>query len=189
MKAKLLSVLAALLAAPVLSSPVLADCPTKADLSKGGISFAVSPTGAKELHRAGRGGLIEVTIRFKDGGGNEMSYAHGVYPVSRRDLSGGSGPGDIFALPNQYKNWPAPKPGTRVTLPSEMGDVNVRSGAMKSIKWGACSYKMFEVAQTFVDEPGLVETYQYLPELGIGLAAKYRSGGKTDVYRYSLVMK
>ncbi|MGH1368133.1 MAG: hypothetical protein ACRBCL_05910 [Maritimibacter sp.] len=162
-----------------------AECPSKSDLLKGGIRFQVSPTGARETHIQVADGMTEVLIRFADGTGNKMRYAHGVYATSSKSLKGVEG--STFASAEDYRRWPAPKPKTRIRLPNARGDIQVTTGAITSIKWGTCTFKMFEVAQTFPDEPGVKETYQYLPELGIGLAHRFQNGSGEDVYTYKLV--
>lgn len=166
-----------------------ADCPTKADLANG-ITFRTTD-GNTEVHRAGNTpGLVTLQVRFADGDGSLIALRHGIYMLSVIPMT--KGKPDLTAREDyagpEAEGWPVPKPSARWTTRGN-GGATATSGAAHKITIGDCTYEGFEVALDFTDEEDYVETYTYLPALGLALLIQTKDKSGTDDIGYTHIGK
>ncbi|MEX0371648.1 MAG: hypothetical protein AB3N09_13530, partial [Tateyamaria sp.] len=164
----------AALAVWLSATPVLAACPTAANL-KDGIVTRTSD-GDVEVHRQTVPGIIQVDIRFGDGtgDGSVMQFGQGLYLRNIIPIESGVmqlGQQEKFASDATLRAWAKPVPSARWSNGRADGGT-ARSGPMRSYSLDGCTYDSFEVTLTFADDPTYTETYTYLPTLGIGLLIK-----------------
>ena len=167
-----------------LPSAVWAECPVAADVAHG--VFLRTADGSTELHRETAPGRLAVRIKFADGEGSIMDYAHGLYAIGSVPVSQGvPQPGDtmVFTEARQAMAWPAPKPNAKWVNKGK-GGAKARSGQAATVGIGACSYRGFDVTLEFTDEPGYSETYTYLPDLGIAMLIETRDASGADRFTY-----
>ncbi len=168
------------------ATPALATCPTIADLARG-IVLQLD-NGQVEVHKTVDRDMVQVDVRYNDGteDGSVMRFAHGLYLHSMIPIEDGVlkvGQQEEVASSATLRSWAAPVPSaTWQNARSDGG--TARSGAMKTLRLGSCSYDAFSVTLTFADDPTYTEVYSYLPALGIGLLVESTLGQDREKYRY-----
>ena len=162
------------LLALVLPAALHAQCPTNADLA-GGIAFT-GVHGEREVFTDVGDGLIASSYRTQDGFAAEAILAHGVYLVELLDLVGTEGESRTsYEYPMPIDEIEPPEAGgsweVLVSVTDGKNNVFERQvytyGALEVHRYGDCSYDVIPVTSEYSTAPDVVETYHYLPALGL----------------------
>lgn len=170
-------------AALAVATPALA-CPTIEDLGKG-IEFRTAD-GDVELHRQLRPDWVTISVTFSDGDGSILEMFHGMYLQSVIPMESGLpqlGAREDYASSSDLAKWPRPMPGEAWVNPTAGGG-RATAGPMETTMIAGCRYNSFEVVVTFADDDSYEETYDYLPDLGLGLLVKTKDPDLTETYSY-----
>jgi len=169
----------------IAAMPTLAlSCPTASDLTAG-IRATLDDNGY-EVHRSIGSERIRMDITFGPGDEMIMEFVHGIYALwsmpiveGRADIANA----DYFANIGVASTWLAPRPNARWETEGD-GSAKLSSGAIYEFAVGACVYDAFDVDMTF-DADGYIETYTFLPDLGIGLLVADDDGQTKNRYTYT----
>jgi len=183
-----------LLLALILPSALHARCPTDADLA-GGIAF-IGEHGEREVFTGIGDGMVSSSYRVPDGYATEALLAHGVYLIELHDLVGTEGetrtnyefPMDIkdIQLPEAEASW-------EVTVSATDGKHNVFEqqvytfGAREQHRYGDCAYEVIPFTAEYSTAPDVVETYHYLPALGLSYLFRYVDPTGEATYPYTAI--
>jgi hypothetical protein len=173
-----------------LASVALAACPAASDLGNGIVLRTAG--GNTELHRRAAEDMIRITVRFPDGDGSVLDMKHGIYMTRIVDIAQGVvklGTAENLMSPRAMRQWPRPQRSASWTNTARDGGGAARSGGGKRVRIGGCGYTGFDVALRYADDPAYVETYTYLPELGIALLVASDDGQTRESYRYVSIAK
>ena len=184
---KLVTTFAFRIAAPLSH----AACPTAADMAKGVITK--TDDGQIEIHKAAAKDVVQVQIQFSDGtgDGSVMQFGHGIYLRNVIPIEGGvlrMGEQEKYASDATLRSWAEPVPNATWSNTRSDGG-SAKSGPVKKLRVGNCTYDGFTVTLGFADDPNYVEVYDYIPSLGIGLLTEILENGTTDRYRYTSISK
>lgn len=171
------------LALVTLSLPAIA-CPTAADLGKG-IEFRTAD-GDVEVHRQLRPDWMTLSVSFSDGDGSILEMYKGIYLMSVIPIESGipkPGAREDYATSAELVQWQEPQPNASWVNTTPGGGQAV-SGAMETTMIAGCRYNSFEVVLQFNDDDTYKETYDFLPDLGVGLLTKTEASDGTDTYSY-----
>lgn len=166
-----------------VATPALA-CPTVEDLGKG-IEFRTAD-GDVEVHKQLRPDWMTLTVTFSDGDGSLMELYRGLYLQSVIPMVGGlpkPGEREDYASSSDLAQWQMPQPSASWVNATPGGGQAV-SGPMETTMIAGCRYNSFEVVIQFADDDTYKETYDYLPDLGVGLLVKTDASDGTDTYSY-----
>ncbi|MEM6588300.1 MAG: hypothetical protein AAF641_07605 [Pseudomonadota bacterium] len=171
-----------------LLSPTAAfACPTVDDLGRG-IEFRLA-NGDVEVHKQLRPDWVTLTVTYSDGDGVLMEMYRGLYLQSMVPMESGLpqlGLRDDFATQAELLQWQAPQPDASWANQTPGGGQAV-AGSMDSTMIAGCRYASFEVVIEFNDDAGYKETYDYLPDLGLGLLVKTDADDESGVETYSYI--
>lgn len=179
----------------VLPAAALADCPTADDLEKG-ILFHVDG-GDREVFRRFSDDVISSVYSYGDGGPeSRFLLGRGMYLLETTEVENGvtlAGSKVVYAFEMGVDEMPLPTPEAGWTT-----DVIVREGTFldtetqiysfgpqTQVSFGACTYDMIPVIQSYRPDPDeVVEYVNWLPELGISylVRASYPDGDDRYVY-------
>ena len=171
------------LALTALGAPTLA-CPTIEDLGKG-IEFRTAD-GDVEVHRQLRPDWVTISVSFSDGEGSILETYLGIYLLSVIPIESGvpkPGQREDYASVDELGQWQKPAPD-QSWVNSTPGGGQAVSGPMETTMIAGCRYNSFEVVLQFADDDTYKETYDYLPDLGVGLLTKTEASDGTDTYSY-----
>ncbi|MEM9966739.1 MAG: hypothetical protein AAF755_01420 [Pseudomonadota bacterium] len=159
-------------------------CPTVEDL-RNGIEFRTAD-GGKEIHRQTRPDWIVITTTFADGNGTILEAYQGLYLLSLIPIEAGV-PNlrqrEDYANSAELEQWQAPEPNKAWENPTPSGG-QALAGPLETVLIDACRYDKFTVELTYNDDDTYRETYDYLPDLGIGLLTKTEASDGIDTYSY-----
>ncbi|MCB1358655.1 MAG: hypothetical protein KDK53_19910 [Maritimibacter sp.] len=177
-----------------LPGMALAQCPTADDLA-GGIAF-IGEHGEREVFTDLGDGMVTSSYRTQDGYSAEALLAHGVFLIELLDLVGTEGetrtsyefPMDIndISIPMAGESWD-------VTVSVTDGENNVFErqiytyGAVEEHRYGPCAYDVIPFRIEYSTAPDVVETYHYLPALGLSYLYAYVDPVSDATYPYSEV--
>ena len=179
------------LLALALPAQALAQCPTADDLARG-ILFT-GAEGETELFTSGDGDTILARFRSPEGLESDAVLARGVYLM---DLVSHPGAPEetrsLYAFPLLTRELPLPTPGGSFEIAAEVsvGDhaaTELQSysfGPAGEARYGDCAYEVIPVEITYSTLQGTVETYHYLPALGISYFAAVSSEMGDHTYPY-----
>ena len=183
-------VLIALLAPGAL----LADCPVRDDLA-GGIVFT-GPDGEREIFTGLGDGMVSSSYRYPDGYATEALLAHGVYLIELHDLVGTAGETRTnYDFPMEINDIPLPEASGSwdVMVSASDGKNNVFErqaytfGAIEQHRYGDCAYEVIPFTAEYSTAPDVVETYHYLPALGLSYLYRYVSPVGEETYPYTAI--
>jgi len=152
---------------------------------KKGVVFTMDD-GGTELHRIFAPDWVLITAAFPDGEGSLLETYHGLYLHSSTPIDKGVpqlGDKEVYSGRADIGQWKAPVPGQVWENDTATGGV-AGSGDLEKITLGTCSYDAFKVRLKFKDDPKYQETYEYLPELGVGLLVSSTLDGDKETYNY-----
>lgn len=164
------------LALVAMASPglALADCPEAADLASG-IAF-IGAHDEREVFTAQGGDMVSSTYRTADGYASEALMAHGVFLIELLDLVGTEGESRTsYEFPMEINEIALPEAGGEwdVMVSVTDGENNVFEkqfytyGARETHSYGDCAYEVIPFTAEYSTAADVVETYHYLPELGL----------------------
>lgn len=173
-----------------LAVPVLADCPTAADMA-GGVRLTDS-NGETETFRRLTGQLVEGEFQDGKGGGAKYLLLSGTFVVQVFDTENGqpvAGTRVTTAYPVSADNPPKITPGDRwdvKAIVNDVGDIYESEeshiyGPDTEITIGACTYGMIPVFSVFRGDGGFEERLNYLPEFGFAYLVESRDQGQAPV--------
>ena len=125
------------------------------------------------------------------GDGSVMQFGHGIYLRNVIPIEGGvlrMGEQEKYASDATLRSWAEPVPNATWSNTRSDGG-SAKSGPVKKLRVGNCTYDGFTVTLGFADDPNYVEVYDYIPSLGIGLLTEILENGTTDRYRYTSISK
>ncbi|MGK7651692.1 MULTISPECIES: hypothetical protein [unclassified Roseovarius] len=178
------SILLSLVLASASALPAM-GCPD-AEALDSGVVFETRD-GMTETHRRFAPEQILIQTEFPDGSGSVLETRHGLYLASSTPIEDGVvkvGEKDVFASYADLEKWDEPRPDAEWSNDSTGGGT-AKSGPLKTIELGPCTYPAFEIDLTFNDDPTYTERYHYLPELGVGLLVASTSDGEEETYTYT----
>lgn len=160
-------------------------CPTAEAMSERGVLLTTAD-GNIELHQQTRPNIIQVAVNFGGGDGSVLEMQHGIYLKRKIALVDGvldPNTEETYMSTRTAEAWDAPA-HSQVWQNARAGGGSAASSAQKTIRIGTCRYPGFDVSIRLSDDPGRIETYAYLPELGIGLWVQTDDNGAVKTYRY-----
>jgi len=182
------------LIAAVFPAALSAQCPTAADLATG-IAFT-GEHGEREVFTDLGNGMVSASYKAQDGYAAEALLAHGVFLIDLLDLVGTEGENrtsyefpidlDAMELPHASGNWD-------VTVSVTDGKNNVFErqiytyAALEQHSYGGCTYDVIPVTAEYSTAPDVVETYHYLPALGLSYLYAYSDPTGEAVYPYTVI--
>lgn len=182
------------LLAAALAGPVSAQCPTGEDLA-GGIVFT-GTHGDREVFTDLGDGMVGASYRTQDGYSAEALLAHGVFLIELLDLVGTDAETRTsYEFPMEIKDIRLPVPGEEwdVTVSVTDGKNNVFErqiytyGATEEHRYGDCAYDVIPFSVEYSTVPDVVETYHYLPGLGLSYLYAYVDPTGEATYPYTEV--
>lgn len=162
------------LLALVLPNGLHAQCPTGDDLA-GGIAFT-GPDGEREVFTSLGDGMISSSYLYPDGYATEALLAHGVYLIELLTLAGTDGETRTqYEFPMDIKDIQPPEAGAswEVMVSATDGTNNVFErqvytfGTVEQHLYGECAYQVIPFTAEYSTAPDSVQTYHYLPKLGL----------------------
>ncbi|MCB1330681.1 MAG: hypothetical protein KDK28_15155 [Maritimibacter sp.] len=178
--------------AGVAPTLLFAQCPTGADLT-GGIAF-VGEHGEREVFKDLGDGMVTSSYRTQDGYSAEALLAHGVFLIELLDLVGTEGETRTsYEFPMEIMDITLPEAGETwdVTVSVTDGENNIFErqiytyGAVEEHRYGACAYEVIPFEVEYSTAPDVVETYHYLPALGLSYLYAYVDPVSDSTYPYS----
>jgi len=198
--------LPALLTALILPLPLwAADCPTRGDLSSGGIAFGVDDSDTEIFHQK-RPGLIESLYAYEGDTQNasRAMLAQGLFVLELVELENGDPVPDLRStygfpvagaeLPVPQADMPAGTGWTFTVAYNHAGDLGTETqiytlqpGFEK--RYGDCSYEVIPIELRYLtgagEGPGADrDELHYLPALGLSYLARSTFDGSEDIYNY-----
>lgn len=179
------------LLALALPGAALAQCPTADDLARG-ILFT-GENGETELFTAGNGDTVLARYRSPDGLESDAVLARGVYLTELVSQPGSEAENlSVYAYPLLAREMPLPEPGASFEVDAEVtvgshSATEAQSysfGSIEEVRFGDCAYEVIPVEVTYSTLQGTVETYHYVPALGITYFAAVSSAMGDHVYPY-----
>lgn len=180
------------LIAAVLPLPLVAQCPTGDDLA-GGVAFT-GAQGDREVFTDLGDGMVGASYRTSDGYSAEALLAHGVFLIELLDLVGTEGETRTsYEFPMAIKDIKRPEPGGAwdVTVSVTDGKNNVFErqiytyGTVEEHHYGPCAYDVIPFTVEYSTVPDVVETYHYLPALGLSYLYAYVDPTGEATYPYT----
>ncbi len=177
-----------------LPAGALADCPTRADLS-GGIAFT-GPEGEREEFTETGDGMVTAAYRYPNGFRTEALLWQGVFLMELLDLVGTAGETRTsYTFPVETAEIVLPEPGGSwdviVSVTDGKHSVSERQiysyGDPEEHSYGACSYEVIPFTAEYSTIPDTVETYHYLPALGLSYLYTVVRPTGTEVYPYTRI--
>ncbi len=171
-----------------------ANCPDGRDLA-GGIVFT-GPDGEREVFTGLGDGMVSASYRYPDGYATEALLAHGVFLIELHDRIGTEGESlTNYEFPMDIKDIQLPTAGWswEVTVSATDGNNNVFErqvytfGPVELQSYGACAYDVIPFTAEYSTAPDVVETYHYLPELGLSYLYAYLDPTGEAVYPYTMI--
>lgn len=168
-----------------------AQCPVADDLA-GGITF-IGAHGEEEVFTAQGEDLVSATYRTQDGYASEALLAHGVFLIELLDLIGTEGESRTsYEFPLEINEIALPEPGGEweVTVSVTDGENNVFErqiytyGAREAHSYGDCAFDVIPFTAEYSTAPEVVETYHYLPALGLSYLYGYLDPTGEATYPY-----
>lgn len=159
-------------------------CPTVEDLGKG-IEFRTAD-GDVEVHRQLRPDWVTIAATYSGGDGSILEMYLGIYLLSVIPIElGVPRPGDRedYASISDLSHWKIPVPNASWVNTTPGGGQAV-SGPMETTMIAGCRYNSFKVLLQYPDDDTYKETYDYLPDLGVGLLEKTEASDGIDTYSY-----
>lgn len=181
----------ALLAA-VFPAAASAQCPAGADLAAG-IVFT-GEHGEREVFTDLGDGMVTASYETGDGYSAKALLAHGVFLIELLDLVGTEGESRTsYEYPMEINEMEVPKPGGSwdVTVSVTDGQNNVFErqvytyGAIETHGYGDCVYEVIPFTAEYSTAPDVVETYHYLPALGLSYLYGYVDPMGESIYPYT----
>lgn len=169
-----------------------ADCPTGEDLASG-IAF-IGEHGEREVFTDLGDGMVTSSYRTADGYSAEALLAQGVYLIELLDLVGTEGESRTsYEFPMDVNDLQMPAPGETwdITVSVTDGSNNVFErqiytyGAAEEHRYGGCSYEVIPFTTEYSTAPEVVETYHYLPALGLSYLYAYVDPTGESTYPYA----
>ena len=169
-----------------------ADCPTVDNLAAG-IAFT-GDNGEREVFTDLGDGMVTSSYRTEDGYAAEALLAHGVFLIELLDLIGTEGESRTsYEFPMEINDMTLPEAGGvwDVTVSVTDGDSNVFErqlytyGAVEEHRYGGCAYEVIPFTAEYSTAPDVVETYHYLPALGVSYLYAYVDPTGASTYPYS----
>ncbi|PIE07048.1 MAG: hypothetical protein CSA74_09065 [Rhodobacterales bacterium] len=183
-----------LLTAVFLPATAHADCPTRADLP-GGIAFT-GPEGEREEFADIGDGMVSASYRYPNGFRTEALLWQGVFLMELLDLVGTEGETRTsYTFPMDTAEIALPKPGGSwdviVSVTDGRHSVSERQlysyGDPEEHSYGECSYEVIPFTAEYSTVPDTVETYHYLPALGLSYLYTVVDPSGTQVYPYTRI--
>lgn len=182
------------LLALTLSAPTLADCPTGNDLA-GGIVFT-GAAGEREIFTDRGDGMVSSSYRTPEGYATEALILHGVYLIEFTNLVGTEG--ETFTrydFPVEAGEIEPPEPGGswEVTVSATDGKNNVFErqvytfGEVEQHSYGDCTYDVIPFTAEYSTAPDTVETYHYLPDLGLSYLYGQADPSGESIHPYTAI--
>lgn len=168
------------------------DCPVAADLD-GGIAFT-GAQGEREVFIRADDDTVTAAYTSGNGFASEALLAHGVFLIDFRDRIGTEYETRMsYEFPMAIKEMSLPRAGTDwdITVSVSDGDNNVferqvyRYGALEEHRYGACAYEVIPFTAEYSTAPEVVETYHYLPALGLSYLFSYADPTGSTTYPYN----
>lgn len=169
------------------ATPLLADCPTRADMTTG--VMLREANGESETFTLGPNGFVRGI--YEDGAGNGAHYLllGGIYVVEVFDTENGApiaGTRSTFAYPVTPSEVGPPTPGGRwdvTTLINEQGSIHQGDeshiyGPNTEIMIGKCGYDMIPIISIYHSLNGYEERLNYLPEFGFAYLYEMKDPGE-----------
>lgn len=178
-----------------LAMPVLADCPTAADMPLGIVLREAS--GETETFRPGPNNLVRGEYEDGMGGGARYLLMGGIYVIEVFDTDAGDpipGTRSTFAYPVRPSEMAPPTPGGRwdvETLVNDQGDIYEGReshifGPNTEITIGQCTYDMIPIISIYHSLDGYEERLNYLPEFGFAYLVEMKDPGEAP-FTYNFV--
>lgn len=171
-----------------------AQCPTGADLA-GGIAFT-GDYGEREVFTDLGDGMVTAAYDTGDGYASTALLARGVYLVELLDLIGTDAESRTsYDYPLTIDEMHMPEAGGSwdVTVSVSDGQNNVFErqtytfGAVEEHSYGDCAYEVIPFTAEYSTAPEVVETYHYLPALGLSYLYSYVDPTGEATYPYTTV--
>lgn len=181
----------ALLAA-MLPGTLSAQCPTGGDLAAG-IAFT-GAQGEREVFTDLGDGMVAASYRTHDGFAAEAILAHGVFLVELLDLVGTEAESRMsYEFPMAINDIQLPQAGEswEVMVSVSDGNNNVFErqvytySAVEEHRYGDCTYEVIPFTTEYSTAPEVVETYHYLPALGLSYLYAYVDPTGEATYPYT----
>ena len=182
------------LLAAVLPAALSAQCPTGDDLA-GGIAF-IGEHGEREVFTNLGDSMVSASYKTQDGYSTEALLAHGVFLVELLDLVGTEGETRTsydFTIDINDMNLPEAGGSWDVTVSVTDGENNVFErqiytyGAVEEHSYGDCAYAVIPFTAEYSTAPEVVETYHYLPALGLSYLYAYVDPTGEATYPYTTI--
>ncbi|WP_164726984.1 hypothetical protein [Shimia sediminis] len=178
-----------------LASPLIAECPTRADM-EGGVMLR-NAGGETETFKTGPNGFVRGIYDDGQGYGAHYLLMGGVYVVEVFDTEDGEvvqGTRSTFAYPVKPSEVGPPTPGGRwdvKTLVNDQGDIHPGKeshiyGPNTEITIGTCSYDMIPILSIYHTLDGYEERLNYLPEFGFAYLVEMKDPGEAP-FTYDFV--
>lgn len=186
------------LAACLIATPVLAECPKAADLSIG--IKATLTDGSVEEYRAAGSGLVEHIVRYDDGYTARNLLGQGVYVIELAEQENGQivpSSRTTTSYPMNADAMPIPKAGAAWRVTVGMRDADGFFKEEQRYSWGELIQTTYQDC-TFDTVAGEIvysgdgytyrEEIHYLPQLGVGLLMSYTSDdGTHEAFSYETI--
>lgn len=179
------------LTALLLPGAALAQCPTADDLAAG-IRFT-GEQGETEVFTALDDTLVRAAYRSPDGLESDAVLAHGLYLVELISQPGSAAENrSLYAYPVLAREMPMPQSGGswEVDATVTVGEHSATEqqaysfGVPERVSFGDCTYEVIPVEVTYSTMGDTVETYHYVPDLGLAYFAAVSSELGDHVYPY-----
>jgi len=186
-----LSIVLLAVAAPAV---LHAECPTGADLASG-IAFT-GLDGDREVFTDLGDGIVSASYLYPNGFRTEALLAQGAFLIELLDLVGSDGETRTkYSFPLEIKEIQPPEPGESwdVTVSVSDGDHNVFErqiysfGSIEQHSYGGCTYDVIPFTAEYSTLPEVVETYHFLPALGLSYLYSYVDPVGEATYPYTKI--
>ncbi|HCQ66206.1 MAG TPA: hypothetical protein DIU07_14120, partial [Rhodobacteraceae bacterium] len=176
----------------VLPGTLSAQCPTSDDLAAG-IAFT-GAQGEREVFTDLGDGMVTASYRTQDGFSAEALLAHGVFLVDLLDLVGTEEESRTsYEFPLALNDIQLPQAGETwdvlVSVSDGKNNVFERQvytyGTVEEHRYGDCAYEVIPVTTEYSTAPDVVETYHYLPALGLSYLYAYVDPTGEATYPYT----
>ena len=176
----------------LLPATLHAQCPTSDDLSTG-IAF-ISTHGDREVFTALGDDMVGASYRTQEGYSSEALLAHGVFLIELLDLVGTEGEMRMsYKFPMEISEIRVPEAdgSWEVLVAVSDGRNNVVErqvytyGAPEEHRYGDCAYEVIPFTAEYSTAPDVVETYHYLPALGLSYLYGYVDPTGEATYPYT----
>ncbi|WP_296420313.1 hypothetical protein [Pseudooctadecabacter sp.] len=173
----------ALCCAALAASPVLADCPTGADLESG-IVFTTD-TGETDTYTSRPNGIVQIDALSPENVTYRTLLGKGIHVLQLSDLENGQVLSDSIvstSYPMAAAELPVPEPGTRWrvdTMINAYGDIYPETqtqtyGQMTAYTVGDCTFDAIPAKFRYESDGFTInEDIIYLPDLGLSLLVAY----------------